>query len=192
MILQAEDISHGMNETSCDELLQCHLREPFYVHGISGHKLCKGLDLLRRAFRIVAEQSLCSLRVMDGCRLPAHRTPVRQFHRIRTGKILRDLRDDHIGLVDGDLVSDSQLQRTEDTDIVNARPGDCGPFQFHRIKDRNRIDQACPGRAPFDLPKVRHRLFILPFERQSVAGCLRRAAQGLPVCNIVIQGNQSV
>ena len=129
---------------------------------------------------------------MDRSRSSADRTPVRNLQCVRTGQILFDLGNDHVGLIDRYLVSDPQFQGAQDTDVMNTCPGDRRPLKLHRVKDRYRIDQACPRRTPFNLPKMRHRLLILPFKRKCVAGRLGSPSQRVAIGDIIIQGDQSV
>ena len=57
-------------------------------------------------------------------------------------EIFRDLRNDHIRLVNLNGVSDPQFQFFHDADIVHAGAANRRPLQFHRLKNRNRIDQS--------------------------------------------------
>ena len=61
----------------------------------------------------------------------------------RLREILSNLRDNHIGLINRNFISDSELQVFQVADIVKARPAHHSSLQLHRIKDRYRVNEAC-------------------------------------------------
>ena len=71
--------------------------------------------------------------------------------RYHAQEILSDLGNDHVGLIDRDMVSDSQSEGSHDTDIMHGSAAHRCAFQFHRLKNSYRIDQTGTAGAPLDL-----------------------------------------
>ena len=68
------------------------------------------------------------------------RTMFRYRELTRLREVLPNLRDDHIGLIHRNFISDSKLQVFQIADIVKARPADYGSLQLHRVKYCHGID----------------------------------------------------
>ena len=132
-----------MDETSCNKFLQSSLRKSVNIHGIPACKKCKRFDLLSRTVRIYAKKALDFIVFSDHSIPSTCRTAVGNRCIAASCKILRDLRNDHVGFVNTDRISDSQFQLSHDTDVVDTGSADCGTFKLHRIEDGHRIDKPC-------------------------------------------------
>ena len=108
------------------------------------------------------------------------------------GEVPANLRNDHIGFVHRNSVSDAQLQIFHYIDIVHRCPANRGSLQLHRIKNCHRIQQSRAGRTPLDFPKHRFRLLITPFKGHGILRELRCGSQGSGICQILQGQNQSV
>ena len=93
------------------------------------------------------------------------------------GQIIRNLWNDHIGLIDGNPIPFSQLKALHNADIVNAGPAHRSSLQFHRFKHSHRIDQTRSGGAPLDIGKGGFPNLILPLKCDGIARKFRRASQ---------------
>ena len=165
-----------MDKASADQLLERHFRQAFDIHGVPGGKLREGPDFLCRTVRVFTDQCLRAQGIMDLRLHAAGRTVIRNHDMPGTCQVLRNLRNNHVRLVDTDPVPGSQLQRAHDADIVYACSGYRGAFQLHRFKDSHRVDQSCSGRAPLNLKQAGDRLLILPLERH----CISRRLGSIP------------
>ena len=181
-----------MDKALRDELLQGHLREPLDVHGTAAGEKGEGLDLFGRTFRIGADQDLCVDLAPDFGLPAADRTLTGDLQCAGPGQVLGDLGNDHIGLVDGQPVTDPQLQGAHNADIVDGCPADGRPFELHGLKDGDRIDESGPAGAPFDLQQGRLLLLIRPFEGDGISGKFCRPAQRFAVGDVVEQEDQAV
>ena len=187
-----KQIRKFLYKTSVYKLLQRHLGKSVNIHGISADKKRKRLNMLCSALLIGTIQRLHIIHLLNAGRLPADRTHRRNCQSITLRQILRNLRNDHIRLVNRDLIPDSQLQTAHNADIVYRSPAHSSPLQFYRLEDCHRIDQPGTTRAPLHLQKCCLPNFIRPFERNGVSGKLGRASQRSPVCDILVQEHQPV
>ena len=71
----------------------------------------------------------------------------------------------------------TEIQRTHDTDVVDACAGNRSSFQLDRLKNRNRIDETGSRRAPLNFKQSGLLLFIRPFEGESVPREFRGCAK---------------
>ena len=149
--VQPEQIRIFMDKALIDQLLQCCLGESVNIQRISADEQSVGFDLLGRAFLIGAVQRLYLIHLSDLRGLSAHRTHLWNLHIITACQILSDLGNDHVGLIDRDMVSDSQSEGSHDTDIMHGSAAHRCAFQFHRLKNSYRIDQTGTAGAPLDL-----------------------------------------
>ena len=108
------------------------------------------------------------------------------------GQILRDLRDDHVRLIDQKPVADPEHQVLHNAYVMHAGSAYRRSLQLHRFEYRHRIDQSRTGRTPLDLQKPGFSLLICPFERKSIPRKFSRGPQRLPIRNTVIQSDKSV
>ena len=108
------------------------------------------------------------------------------------GQVIGDLGDDHIGLINGDPVSGSQLQPLHDTEVVDTGPAYGGPLQLHWLEYGHRIDKSRPGGAPFNIGEGGLLELVRPLKGNGVSGEFGGAAQGCAVGDIVIEKHQAV
>ena len=148
--VQPEQIRIFMDKALIDQLLQCCLGESVNIQRISADEQSVGFDLLGRAFLIGTVQRLYLIHLSDLRGLSAHRTHLWNLHIITACQILSDLGNDHVGLIDRDMVSDSQSEGSHDTDIMHGSAAHRCAFQFHRLKNSYRIDQTGTAGAPLD------------------------------------------
>ncbi len=73
----------------------------------------------------------------------ADRTEFRNHDIAAAGQVFRNLRDDHVRLIDRNGISLAQLHGLHDADVVDAGTAHRGSLQLHRIKNCHRIDK--PG-----------------------------------------------
>ena len=186
MAVQMENIIKFMDESRCDKLLQRHLGETVDIQRVPAHKQIKALDLFRLTIRIRTVEGLHIVQLADLRLSAAYRTGRRDITDTASCQVIRDLRNDHVRLVDRDPVSCTELQPFHDADVVDTGATYCGSFQLHRIKDCNRIDQSCPRRAPFNVGKRRLLNLIRPFKSDGISRKFCSPPQGLSVCDIII------
>ena len=149
--IEPEQIRIFMDKSLIYHFLQSCFGESVDVQGITADKQGIRLNLLRRAFLIGAIQGLYFIHLTDLGGLSADRTDLRDLHVVTAGQILRDLRDDHIRLINRNMISDPQSQGTQYADIVHRGTADCGALEFYRFEDCHWIDQPGATGAPFDL-----------------------------------------
>ncbi len=75
---------------------------------------------------------------------------------------------------------------------MHARPPDRRPLQFHRIENRDRIDQSGSRRAPLHFAECRLLRVIRPFKSDGIPGELGCRTERVTVGNIVQKKYQSV
>ena len=138
-----KDISKIFDKSFQDKFLQGGLRQTVYIHSIPADEKGKRFNLLGLTVWIRAVKRFHLVGFDHSGFLSAHRTGIRDFQLSAASKILRNLRDDHICLINLDSVSDSQLQLFHNTDIVDTGPAHCSSLQLHRLKDCYGIDQPC-------------------------------------------------
>ena len=192
VVVQVVDIGKLVDKALRDELLQGHLREPLDVHGTAAGEKGEGLDLFGGTFRIGADQDLRVDLAPDLGLSAADRTLSGNLQGAGPGQVLRNLGNDHIGLVDGQPVPDPQLQGAHDADIVDRGPADCRPLELDGREDGDRIDEAGSAGAPLDLQQGRLLLLIRPFEGDGISGKFCRPAQRFAVGDVVEQEDQAV
>ena len=124
--------------------------------------------------------------------MPAHGTGIRYALHTASGQVFRYLRDNHIGLIHLDPVSDAEFQVFHDTEIMHAGAADRSPLQFYGLKYGNRIDQSGPGRAPFNLQQLRITDLIRPFKGIGISWELCGCTQRLPIGNIIVHKYEPV
>ena len=177
MVAKVEEIRIVPDQSVRDQFLECRFRDTVDVERIAADKQREGFDLLGGTIRIGTVQRLHAVLAFDRCFLPAGGTEFGDRRVSALCQIIRDLRDDHVGLVYGDLIADPKLQRSDDADIVHACAGYGRSFEFHRTKDRNGIDQPCPAGTPFDLKQFRLHDLIRPLKSDRVAREFGRPAK---------------
>ena len=124
--------------------------------------------------------------------MTAYGTFVRNYQVAASGKVLRDLGNDHIRLIDLDGIPDSKLQFLYNADVVHAGTAHCGAFQLHRLKNRHRVDQSGSGRAPFHIHQLGLPHFIRPFESEGIPWKFGSASKRFAVGNVIIGNHQPV
>ena len=186
------DIRKFMDKAFSDEFFQGHLGQTFDIHGAAAGEKGKGLDLFGWTFRIRTYKDLCIDLPADLRFSPAHRTDLRDLQGPGPGQILRDLGNDHVGLVDGQPVADPQLQGAHNADIVDGSPLYGRSLQFHGLENGNGIDQACAAGAPLHFFQSSLLLLVRPFKGNGVAGELSCPAQRIPIGDVIQQKDQAV
>lgn len=111
----------------------------------------EGLDLFGLAVRVGTVQGFYIIDTADLCCPSADGTVGGDIPDAAAGQVIGDLGDDHIGLINGDPVSGSQLQPLHDTEVVDTGPAYGGPLQLHWLEYGHRIDKSRPGGAPFNI-----------------------------------------
>ena len=111
------------------------------VHGIAADKQGQGFDLFGETIRVFAEKHLGVILVVDHSRTAADRTLIRYNEIVTAGKVFCNLRNDHIGFVDADRITDTEGKLADDADIVDAGAAYGSALQLYRLKDGNRVDQ---------------------------------------------------
>ena len=192
MLIQMENIHERMNQPVRHEFFQRCLGQPLDVQGVPADKQRIGLHGFGRAVRIFTVEGLCLIYCTDSCMSSADRALVRNGKCPASGQILRDLRDDHVGLVDLQFVPDTKLQFFYDAHVVHAGAGNGSSFQLDRLEYSHRIQQPGAGRTPLHLQQMRHPLFVRPLECVGIPGIFRRSAETVSIGNIIIQGNKAV
>ena len=187
-----KDISEIFDKAFQDKFLQSSLRQTIDIHSVPADKKGERFDLLRLTVRIHTVKRFYFICFDHSGFLSAYRTGIRDLQISAAGKILCDLRNDHIGFIDLDLIPNTKLQFFHNTDIMNAGPADSGPFQFYRLKDSHRIDQSGSGRTPFNFFQCGFPYFIFPFKGIRISWKLCSGPQGISISNVIIQGNKSV
>ena len=142
--VKMENIGKIFDKSVHDEFLQRRLGQSFDIHRIPAHKKCKRLDMLCLTPGICADQRLRLIFHIDPCLTAADRTDLRNIPDAAPGQVLRDLRNDHVGLVHLDPVPHTQLQFFHDTDVVDAGAAHGSSLQLYRFEYSDRIDQPCP------------------------------------------------
>lgn len=112
------------------------------------------------------------------------------WQRIAAGEVLRNLRDYHIGLINGYTVTDSQLQSSDNTDIMDTGTAHRCSLQLHRVKDGNRINESRPARAPLYLTQRGFCRFIRPLKRDGIPGEFSCPSQGKAIGDIIINNTR--
>ena len=190
--IKVENVRIGVDKAMPDELLERLIRQTIHIQRVAAHEQREILDLLCRAFRVRAIQELRVLLLPDLGRCAAGRADFRGLQRRRFRKIFRDLRDDHVRLVDRDVITKAKLHVLAIRNVMKACAGNGRALKLNRVENCDRIDEAGPARGPFNVAKHRFRLLIGPFERDRVPWELRRRAERLAVCDVVEQKNQAV
>ena len=190
--VQMEQIRKTVEETSAEKFLQRGFGKAVDVQRIPADEQGKCLQFFCVAVRICAVEGLHVVHLPD-LRLPsADRTGIRNGKGAASGQVFRNLRNDHVRLVNGEPVPDSKLQALYNAYVMNAGPAHGGALQLHRLKNGNRIDQAGTAGAPFHFKQGGFRRFILPLERNGIPGELGRGTQGKSVGDIIIDEHQAV
>ena len=70
------------------------------------------------------------------------------LQRIAASQVLAELRNNHIGFINPDTVSNAQLQFLNNTEIMDGGTLYSCSFQFHRIKYGNRVNESGTGSLP--------------------------------------------
>src|SRR5699024_3828762 len=139
-----ENISEVVNKTSGNKLLQRSLGQPVNIHGVPADKKGRSLDLLGDAVRIHTVEGFYFVFFYHPGFLPTHRTDIRYRKIAASCKILRDLGNDHIGLILLYGISHPQFKLLYNAYVVNAGAAYCGSLKFHRIKNGDGVDQTGP------------------------------------------------
>ena len=120
------------------------------------------------------------------------RTMLRDRELPRLREILPNLRDNHIGLINRNFISDSELQVFHVANIVKARSAHYGSLQLHRVKYRHGIDKTGSARRPFHLAKNGLFFLVFPLKGYRISRELGRSPETLSVAYIVHKKYQTV
>ena len=106
--------------------------------------------------------------------------------------VLRNLGDNHIRLIDGDLIPRPQSQLFEDVQVVQICVVDGGAVNLHIIKHTRKADHARPCGG--HLQGAEHRLIesVCPFEGHQPVLMVAGSTQGAPIGQVVILKDQAV
>ena len=148
--------------------------------------------MLRLASGVCTVERFCLVFHSNPRRASTDRTDLRNILHTASRKVLRDLGDDHVGLINLDLVTDPKLQLLHDTDVVHTCPAHCRSLQLHRFKDCHRIDQPGSRRTPFDLQKRRLPDLVRPLKCKRISREFRRCPQRFSVGDIVVHKHKSI
>ena len=138
------------------------------------------------AFRVGTVEGFHIVQAADLRLSAADRADLRDIPDTASCEVIRDLRDDHVRLVDCDPIPGPKLQTFHDADVVDAGPAHRRSFQLHGLKHGNRVDESCSRRAPLDIGERRLLDLIGPLEGDGISREFRSAPQGLTVGDIVI------
>ena len=142
--LQLKNIRILVDKSVIYQLFQSHLRKPVHVQRVPAHHQGEGLDLFSRAVRVYTVQQRRSIIPPYLRRSSADRTLIRYDDISAAGKVIVDLRDDHVGLIYVYRIPYAKLELLHDAHVMHACPGDGGALQLHRIKYGHWIDETCP------------------------------------------------
>ena len=159
------------------EFFERCLRHAVDVHRVAAYKQGECLHEFCRALRIRTVEGLDIVHHLNPGGTAAGRTRFRNIAHTASRQILCDLWNDHICFVDKDFITHTEIQRTHDTDVVDACAGNRSSFQLDRLKNRNRIDETGSRRAPLNFKQSGLLLFIRPFEGESVPREFRGCAK---------------
>ena len=121
MLFQAEQIRIILHKALFEKLLQRFLRKPLDIHGISGNKMAECLYPLCGTVRVSAVKRFAVAQLTDFRFLAADKAMLGNFRRgNRSRQIFRNLRDNHIRLIDLNRIPDAQLQFLQNADIMQA------------------------------------------------------------------------
>ena len=154
--------------------------------------MSKALYLLGKALRVRTEQSLHPGFIVNYGAAAAYRAGLGDHNIIASGQVFCNLRDNHVGLVNCDCVANAQLQLPHNADVMHRSAAHSSTFQFHRLKNRYRIDKTCSGRAPLDFIECGFADFIAPLESDGISRKLGRLAKSASILNVIKTYNQSV
>ena len=106
--------------------------------------------------------------------------------------VLRNLGDDHIRLIDGDIVPRSQRQLFEDIQVVQIGVVDGSAINLHVIKHTGETDHAGPGSG--HLQRAEHRLIerIRPLQGHQSVLMVAGGTQGAAIGQIVILKDKAI
>ena len=113
--IEMEYIGIFMDKADADHLLQRRLGKAADIQCVTAGKERKALYLLCLTIRICAVQRFYIVNLSDFRVRPADGAVFWYVFHSALSQIFRNLGDNHIGLVNGDLISHSQLQRLHDT-----------------------------------------------------------------------------
>ena len=181
-----------MEKASAEEFFQRGFGKSVNVQRVPADEQGKCFYLFCVAVRIGAVEGLHVVYLPGLSLPPADRAGIRNGKGAASGQVLRDLGNYHVRLINGETVSDSQLQAFHNAHVMDAGPAYGGALQLYRFKDGDRVDQAGPAGAPFHFEQGSLRRFILPLERDGIPGKLGCGTQGKPIGDVVIDEHQAV
>ena len=106
--------------------------------------------------------------------------------------ILKNLRDNHIGFIDFQLIANIQIIVLDITQVMNAGSRDNRSIQFNWIKNRNRSKLTSSTHRPFNFTEYSFSGFIFKLERNTIIVVMGSASLLLGIGNAVILHNHAI
>lgn len=108
------------------------------------------------------------------------------------GEVFRNLRDNHVGLVDLNGVAHAELKLLEDIVVVQISPAYSRAVHLHRLKQAGDAHHAGSGSGKLHAEKLGGVQFVFPFEGDQTVLMVTGRSQALAIGSVVVLHDEAV